>query len=33
MIGRTTLLWLALAALVGFGLFQVKYQVTGSRNR
>jgi cell division protein FtsL len=27
MIGRTTLLWLALAALVGFGLFHVKYQV------
>lgn len=27
MIGRTTLLWLALAALVVFGLFHVKYQV------
>lgn len=27
MIGRTTLLWLGLAALVGFGLFHVKYQV------
>jgi len=27
MIGRTTLLWLALAALVGIGLFHVKYQV------
>ncbi len=26
MIGRTTLLWLALAALVVIGLFQVKYQ-------
>ncbi len=27
MIGRTTLLWLALAAMVGIGLFSVKYQV------
>jgi cell division protein FtsL len=27
MIGRTTLLWLALATLVVFGLFHVKYQV------
>lgn len=27
MIGRTTLLWLALATLVGIGLFHVKYQV------
>lgn len=27
MIGRTTLLWLALAAAVVFGLFHVKYQV------
>jgi hypothetical protein len=27
MIGRTTLLWLGLAALVVFGLFHVKYQV------
>lgn len=27
MIGRTTLLWLALASLVMFGLFHVKYQV------
>ena len=27
MIGRTTLLWLALAALVVFGLFHVKYEV------
>lgn len=27
MIGRTTLLWLALAMLVVFGLFHVKYQV------
>lgn len=27
MIGRTTLLWLALAAFVVFGLFHVKYEV------
>lgn len=27
MIGRTTLLWLALAAVVVFGLFHVKYEV------
>lgn len=27
MIGRTTFLWLLLAALAGYGLFQVKYQV------
>ena len=27
MIGRTTLFWLGSAALVGFGLFSVKYQV------
>ena len=27
MIGRTTLLWFALASLVMFGLFHVKYQV------